>query len=241
MARFVLVHGAFGGAWSWQPVIGPLEAAGHTVQAFDLPGGGDDQTPVAEITLESYVDRARNVLISRPEAAVLVGFSMGGVVVTQAASDCPEHVASLIFVAAFMPSDGQSLLDLTDLPEGAGNMIKENLVVEGDPPMATLPEEAVAAGVFNRCTREQFERVREQRRPQAVAPFATPVRVDEEVLASIPRSYVLTKHDRSMVPPLQRRMIREHPCKRVIEIEADHAPFLSATDELVVALLELAS
>ena len=241
MARFVLVHGAFGGAWSWQPVIGPLEAAGHTVQAFDLPGGGDDQTPVAEITLESYVDRARDVLISRPEAAVLVGFSMGGVVVTQAASDCPEHVASLIFVAAFMPSDGQSLLDLTDLPEGAGNMIKENLVVEGDPPMATLPEEAVAAGVFNRCTREQFERVREQRRPQAVAPFATPVRVDEEVLASIPRSYVLTKHDRSMVPPLQRRMIREHPCKRVIEIEADHAPFLSATDELVVALLELAS
>lgn len=241
MARFVLVHGAFGGAWSWQPVIGPLEAAGHTVQAFDLPGGGDDQTPVAEITLESYVDRARDVLISRPEAAVLVGFSMGGVVVTQAASDCPGHVASLIFVAAFMPSDGQSLLDLTDLPEGAGNMIKENLVVEGDPPMATLPEEAVAAGVFNRCTREQFERVREQRRPQAVAPFATPVRVDEEVLASIPRSYVLTKHDRSMVPPLQRRMIREHPCKRVIEIEADHAPFLSATDELVVALLELAS
>jgi pimeloyl-ACP methyl ester carboxylesterase len=241
MARFVLVHGAFGGAWSWQPVVGPLEAAGHTVEAFDLPGGGDDRTPVAEITLESYVARARDVLTSRPEPAVLVGFSMGGVVVTQAASDCPERVASLIFVAAFMPSDGQSLLDLTDLPEGAGNMIKENLVVEGDPPTATLPEEAVAAGVCNRCTQEQFARVRERRRPQAVAPFATPLRVDEEVLASIPRSYVLTKHDRSMVPPLQRRMIREHPCKRVIEIEADHAPFLSATDELVAALLELAS
>jgi pimeloyl-ACP methyl ester carboxylesterase len=166
---------------------------------------------------------------------------MGGVVITQAASDSPEHVASMIFVAAFMPSDGQSLLDLTDLPEGAGNMIKENLVVEGDPPVAMLPDEAVAAGVCNRCTAEQFARVRERRRPQAVAPFATPVQVDEKVMAAIPRSYVLTRHDRSMVPPLQRRMIREHPCKRVIEIEGDHAPFLSATDELVAALLELAS
>ena len=79
-----------------------------------------------------------------------------------------------------------------------------------------------------------------RRRPQAVAPFATPVRVDDAVLASIPRSYVLTKHDRSLPPPLQRRMIREHPCERVIEIDADHAPFFSATDELVAALLELA-
>jgi pimeloyl-ACP methyl ester carboxylesterase len=224
MARFVLVHGAFGGAWSWQPVAGPLEAAGHSVEAFDLPGGGDDRTPVAEITLESYTARVRDVLVSRPEPAVLVGFSMGGVVITQAASDSPEHVASMIFVAAFMPSDGQS-----------------HLVVEGDPPVAMLPDEAVAAGVCNRCTAEQFARVRERRRPQAVAPFATPVQVDEKVMAAIPRSYVLTRHDRSMVPPLQRRMIREHPCKRVIEIEGDHAPFLSATDELVAALLELAS
>jgi pimeloyl-ACP methyl ester carboxylesterase len=166
---------------------------------------------------------------------------MGGLVVTQAASDCPDRVASLVFVAAFMPSNGQSLLELTDLPEGAGNMIKENLVVAGDPPVATLPDEAVLAGIYNRCTPQQAARAMERRRPQAVAPFATPVSVDEAVLATIPRSYVLTKHDRSMVPPLQRRMIRDRPCERVIEIDADHAPFFSATDELVAALLELAS
>jgi pimeloyl-ACP methyl ester carboxylesterase len=241
MARFVLVHGAFGGAWSWQPVIGPLEAAGHTVEAFDLPGGGDDLTQVEGITLESCVARVREVLNSRPEPAVLVGFSMGGVVVTQAASDCPEQVAALIFVAAFMPSNGQSLLDLTDLPEGAGNVIKENLVIDGDPPVATLPDQAAAAGIYNRCTPEQAALAMRRRRPQAVAPFATPVRVDEAVLARIPRSYVLTKHDRSMLPALQRRMIRDHPCERVIEIDADHAPFFSATDQLVAALLELAS
>jgi pimeloyl-ACP methyl ester carboxylesterase len=239
MARFVLVHGAFGGAWSWRPVIGPLEAAGHTVEALDLPGAGEDRTPVERITLESCVARVREVLESRPEPAVLVGFSMGGVVVTQVASDCPKRVESLIFAAAFMPSNGQSLLDLTALPEGAGNMIQENLVVAGDPPVATLPDDAVRAGIYNRCAPERTARAMKRRRPQAVAPFATPVDLDDEALATIPRSYVLTRHDRSLVPPLQRRMIREHPCERVIEIDADHAPFFSATDELVAALLEL--
>ena len=81
MARFVLVHGAFGGAWCWEPVVAALEAAGHTVEALDLPGGGDDRTPVEEITLESCAGRVREVLDSRPEPAVLVGLSMGGVVV----------------------------------------------------------------------------------------------------------------------------------------------------------------
>ena len=89
MARFVLVHGAFGGAWCWQPVVGALEAAGHTADALDLPGGGDDRTPVEEITLEACADRVRETLGSRPEDAVLVAHSMGGVVATQAAGPVP--------------------------------------------------------------------------------------------------------------------------------------------------------
>ena len=60
------------------------------------------------------------------------------------------------------------------------------------------------------------------------------------MLAAIPRSYVLTTRDRSLMPALQRRMLREHPCERIFELDADHAPYLSATDGLVAALLELA-
>jgi len=180
------------------------------------------------------------VLDSRPEPAVLVGYSMGGAVVTQAAGDRPDRVASLVFVAAFMPSNGQSLLDLTGLPEGADDMIQANLVVEGDPPVATLSDGATAAAVYNCCSAEQVAVVVPRRRPQAVSVFATPVSVDDVLLASIPRSYVLTLQDQSIPPALQRRMIREHPCARVIELDADHAPFYSATDELADALLELA-
>ena len=47
MARFVLVHGAFSGAWIWGPLQERLKAPGHSVDVFDLPGLGDDQTPRA--------------------------------------------------------------------------------------------------------------------------------------------------------------------------------------------------
>jgi pimeloyl-ACP methyl ester carboxylesterase len=161
---------------------------------------------------------------------------MGGAIATQAAANCPERVASMIFVCAFMPSDGQSLLDLTHLPEGKDDLIQANLVIEGDPPVAVLSADATAEAVYNRCTEEQRAWAVARRGPQPVAPFATPVRIDESVLASIPRSYVFTKHDNSIPPALQLRMIREHPCANVVELDADHAPYLSATDELVEAL-----
>jgi pimeloyl-ACP methyl ester carboxylesterase len=241
MARFVLVHGAFGGAWCWEEVAPRLEAAGHVVQAVDLPGGGQDRTPVEEITLESCARRVCDALESSGEPAILVGHSMGGAIATQAAADCPGQVAQLIFVAAFMPANGQSLLDLTRLPEGADDMIQANIVVEGEPAVATLSDEAAAAAIYNCCTPEQQARAFPRRRRQAVAPFETPVSVDENVLAAIPRSYVLARRDRSIPPALQQRMIREHPCERVIELDSDHAPYYSATDELVAALLELAA
>jgi len=192
------------------------------------------------VTLAACAERVCSQLRLKPEPAVLVGHSMGGVVVTQAASDCPERVAELIYLAAFMPADGQSLLDLTRLPEGKDDQIQANIVVEGDPPVATLPAGAAIDAVYNSCGPQQAEAAVAKHRPQPVAPFMTPVNVDEDVLASIPRSYIFTARDQSIPPALQRRMIAEHPCRRVIELDADHAPQLSATHELVGALLELA-
>ena len=240
MARFVLVHGAYGGAWCWEPVTPALEAAGHAVETLDLPAAGDDATPVEEVTLERCVDRVCAVLATRAEPAVLVGHSMGGVVITQAAASCPDRVASLVFVCAFMPSDGQSLLDLTRLPEGEDDMIQANIVVKGDPPVGYLSEEATAEAIYSCCTPEQAAAAVARRRPQAIAVFEAPVRADDGVLVAIPRSYVFCGRDQSIPPALQRRMIREHPCRQVIEIETDHAPYFSATDELTAALLEFA-
>src|SRR5262245_61811861 len=128
MARFVLVHGAFAGAWIWQPLMDRLKAAGHSAEAFDLPGAGDDQTPVAEVTLDACAARLCEVLGNSSEPAIVAGNSMGGLIATQGAAWCAGRVAALVYVAAFAPKDGQSLLDLTKLPEGADDQVQANIV-----------------------------------------------------------------------------------------------------------------
>jgi pimeloyl-ACP methyl ester carboxylesterase len=234
VSRFVLVHGAYGGAWCWHDLIPLLEAAGHTVEAFDLPGAGEDDTPVEGVTLDACVERTCGVLAARDEPAVLVGHSMGGVVITQTAARCPERIAQLVYVCAFLPGDGQSLLDLTRLPEGADDQIQANLVLKGDPPVAYLDPAATRDAIYNCCTDEQVAWAVERRRPQPAAVFTTPVDLGDA--EQPPRSYVICTRDHSIPPALQRRMVRERPCAEVVELETDHAPYLSRTRELADAL-----
>ena len=77
MSTFVLIHGAWLGAWNWNKLTPLLEQAGHRVITFDLPGHGEDHTPVATISLQSYVDRVTQVLDQQPEPVILVAHSMG--------------------------------------------------------------------------------------------------------------------------------------------------------------------
>jgi pimeloyl-ACP methyl ester carboxylesterase len=236
MARFVLVHGAFHGAWCWEPLVAELSGTyGHAVTTFDLPGHGDDQTPVAEVTLDAYAQRICDALAEEPEPAVLVGHSMGGVAVTQAAARCPERIARLIYVAAFLPGDGQSLVDLTKLPEGAGDMVQENMVVEGEPPVATMPAEAAREAFYGRCSPQQAAWAVEKLRPQPLAPFVTPVELEGQHEGR-PRAYVVSTDDRAVPTALQRRFVADNPDLDAVELEADHSPFLSATTELATAL-----
>ena len=240
MARYVLVHGAFAGAWCWEPVAAELLRRGHTVQVPDLPGSGEDTTPVATVTLDAYAGRVCEVLSQNPEPAVLVGHSMGGIVVTQAAARCPELVSRLVYVAAFLPRDGDSLKGLTELPEGADDGVQNNMTVAGDPPVATMTPEAAREVFYGCCDDEQAAWALAHLGPQPLLPFLTPVSLGLAA-GAIPRCYVLCTRDSAIPPALQRRMIAEHPCADVVEIDTDHTPYLSAPGALLAALERFAA
>jgi pimeloyl-ACP methyl ester carboxylesterase len=239
MARILLVHGAFGRAAVWDRVAPGLRAAGHDVETLDLPGQGEDDTPVAEVTLDRYARRVCEVLAQGPPA-VLVGHSMGGMVITQSAASCPEHVDRLVYVAAFLPADGESLIDLTHRPEGAGDAVQANLVVEGDPPVATMPDEAAREGLMHCCDDEAAAWGMSLRGTQPVAPFTHPVRLDGPEFDKLRRAYVTCLQDRAIKPALQRLMLERAGCDPVIEIDTDHCVWASRPDELVGALDRLA-
>jgi pimeloyl-ACP methyl ester carboxylesterase len=227
-----------------------LRSAGYDVEAIDLPGAGSDSTPLAEVTLERYAERICSALNRTPPGppdppdrpALLVGQSMGGIAITQAAARCPQRIAALIYISAFIPQPGQSLMDLTALPEAAGDQVQANLVVDGDPPIATLPATAAPQVLYHCATEEQAAWAAKRLGPQPVAPFSQPFTAgaQPEAFAALPRAYVSCLQDRAIPVAMQRRMYRAAGCDPVIEIDTDHSPWLSRTDELVAALDRIA-
>jgi pimeloyl-ACP methyl ester carboxylesterase len=244
MASFLLIHGAMGGAWCWDPVLPGLEALGHEAVAIDLPGQGADTTPVSEITLYRYADAVCSALERFDGPVLLTGYSMGGMVITQAASQCPERLLGLVYVAAFLPRPGQALIDITQLPEAAGDSVQANIVVDGDPPVAVMPAEAAPEALYHCCTPEQVAWALPQRGRQPVIPFTQPFTppsgADTAAFEALPRAYVTCLQDRGIRPAAQRLMYTAAGCDPVIEIDTDHSPWLSRTEELVGALDRIA-
>ena len=89
--EFVLVHGAMHGAWCWEDVAARLVALGHRVVVPELPGHGRRAAEVGHASAETYgravADAMAQAGVSR---AVLVGHSMGGLVIAKAAELCPH-------------------------------------------------------------------------------------------------------------------------------------------------------
>ena len=105
--QFVLIHGAWHGAGCWEKVVPLLKEAGHQVHTIDLPGVGEDQTPISEVTLDAYVSAVSELISTISKPLVLVGHSMGGMIITQVAELVPEKIDTLIYLTAFSPRDGE--------------------------------------------------------------------------------------------------------------------------------------
>ena len=237
MGRFVLVHGGFVGGWCWEKLVPLLEEAGHEVEAPDLPGSGDDRTPIAEVSLQSYADRISEVLDAQPEPVVLVGQSSGGVAVSQAAEQRPDKIHMLVYVGAYLLRDGETLLSAGE--NDTESLVLANLVMSEDGSSATIREDAIREGLLADCSDEDVERVKARFEPGALAPIATPVSLSEENYGRIPRVYIETLKDRAISPWLQKEMYERVPCQKVISMDTGHWPFYSAPEELAGHLTSL--
>ncbi len=110
---FVLVHGAWAGGWSWLRVAERLTARGHRVFAPALSGLGErSHLAHLDINLSTHVDDVVNEIRWKDlDAIVLVGHSYGGIVITGVVERVCERIASMVYVDAFIPADGQAFID----------------------------------------------------------------------------------------------------------------------------------
>lgn len=104
--HFVLVHGAFHGAWCWYKVITLLKSAGHKVTALDLGASGINPKQVHELhSILDYFEPLMEFMASLPaeERVILVGHSLGGLCLSAAMERFPEKVSVAVFATALMP------------------------------------------------------------------------------------------------------------------------------------------
>ena len=110
MANFVLVHGAWHGAWCWRRVSQALQQLGHGVHAVTLTGLGERahlRSPA--VTLETHIEDVRQ-LIDTEELSdvVLAVHSYAGMIGTAIADRMSERLKHLVYVDAVLPKPGES-------------------------------------------------------------------------------------------------------------------------------------
>ena len=239
MATFVLVHGSWFGADAWTRTADHLRALGYQVVAPDLPGHGEDTTALDQISLESYTAAVVAAVTAQTDPVVLVGHSMGGTVISQVAEQTAERIRQLVYVAAFMLADGQSLFEITQSSPGmADSLLGANLVF-GEGVLGVNP--AATVEVFMADAPAQIAGVAAAAvRPEPLAPLATPIHVTAERWGSVPRTYVHTTDDRVLPIASQRELVSAAPGTRTIELSSSHSPFLSQPEQLADVLSGIA-
>jgi pimeloyl-ACP methyl ester carboxylesterase len=234
---FVLVHGAWHGAWCWEQVEHHLGKLGAASVAVDLPGRAGDSRPAAELTLDSYVDHVVAAIDASPEPVVLVGHSLGGLVVSQTAERVPEKISSVVYLCAMLLQDGQSTIDTS--VNDPDSQLMANVSLDEAAATSSVAESAVRDLFYVDCTVAASEKATRLLVPEPVGPASTPVHVTTERWGSVPRSYILCTQDRAISPATQRAMIASVGVDRVIEMESSHSPFISQPERLAAVLIDL--
>jgi pimeloyl-ACP methyl ester carboxylesterase len=241
MPTIVLVHGAFHGAWCFGKLVAELARRGQPAVAIDLPGGGDDQTPLADISIAGNAAAIARVVERESGPVVLLGHSLGGVSVSAAAELVPERIALLVYLAAFLPRDGDSVASIGASPASR----KES----GPPAMTKAPDalsfsarpERARDVFYSQCTDEDVAFAVPRLRPQAYSVQRTPVSLTPERFGRVPRVYIECLEDNTVSLGLQRDMVAKSPCREVVSLPTDHSPFFSAPGLLADVLTRLAS
>ena len=236
----VLVHGAWQGDYAWEEVKNGLVGRGYDVTVVALAGHGADNTPVSGLTFSGYVSQVKLAVTAFDEPVILVGHSLGGALITQAAAEIPGKIKKLVYVAGFIPASGKSVLDYSMLDPASllGPVLEFN--AEGSLAGLVNPEINFPNVFCQDGTPQQKQFLLEHYKPEAVAPLATPLSYQASDYQSAgSKYYIYTKIDNAISLGFQQQMAADAGITATYTIDAGHSPFISKPGELTVMLSEI--
>jgi pimeloyl-ACP methyl ester carboxylesterase len=230
---FVLVHGSSAGGWCWRRVADLLEARGHKVYAPTLTGLGERSHLMSGlITLDTHITDIVNVIRWEGlEDIVLVGHSYGGWIISGVAEQMEGRIASIVFLDAFMPEDGQRVLDTNS--ERSRAEIAEALRTGS----VSRPPPDAAVWAVNEKDRAWFN---EQATPQPVGVAFQPLRLTG-ARERVPKKTYVRALGYSM-KAFDRFYARRKadPSWRTFEVDCGHEVMIDDPERCAEILLEVA-
>ena len=236
MANFVLVHGAWHGAWCWRRVVDALDAQGHRVHAVTLTGLGERvhlMSPL--ITLETHIaDVANTIEAEELTDVVLAVHSYAGMIGTAIADRMPLRLKHLVYVDAVVPKPGESWSSTHASATREARLAAAQ--ASGDysfPP----PDPAVFG-----LSVEDHAWVQRRQTPHPGHTYQAPLDFDPVRVASIPRTFVDCVQPRLGTIDSIRPRVRDAGYwngawmagggARLVELATGHDPMISAPMEL---------
>ena len=220
----VIVHGAWGGSWAFRNVEALLREKGFNVYRPQLTGQGERvHLARPDIGLSTHIDDVVNMILFEDlHDIILMGHSYGGMVITGVADRVPDRIRRLVYVDAFVPNDGESVMSIVGTRgEWLKPMIKGDYIV----PPWVKPDQQPPKDV-----------------PQALKTFTESIVLKNKAGLKVPATYILTvdagkeAKDDDFWIHAQRARERGWP---VQQLTADHNAQWSAPEALVEMLAHI--
>lgn len=236
MATYLLVHGAWHGGWCWGRVADILRNAGHTVFTPTLTGLGERAHLASpDVDLDCHINDILGVIdMEEIDDAILCGHSYGGQVITPALDRRVDKFRAAVWLDAFVPQDGQSLMD--GWPPERAQHVREEVARSGDGwKMPPMPPEYF--GVMNA---DDADWVTRRCVPQPLKTFSQPVHLSGAWETVAKKMYLLAElHPNSSFDRFS-EPLSEKPDWDVRSIAAGHDVMIDTPELLSEILLELA-
>jgi pimeloyl-ACP methyl ester carboxylesterase len=231
----ILVHGAGHGAWCWSKVIPLMKAKQINTLVIDLPGSSNDTTKLFTHSFSEDAEAIKNMAGSVQGKVILVGHSSGGVAIARAAELLgKDKVEKLIFLDAFMPKNGESVLDLVAKATKNNNATN---TTDSTPIMLFSTNfkafqwnpANVAERFYHDCKKEDIDFAMPNLTWQSTASVGTPAQLSDSVYGCIPKYYILC----TKAYELDKSSIANNvPVKKLFKLPSSHSPFFSMPEKL---------
>lgn len=241
MANFVLVHGAWHGGWCYRDTAAALRQAGHQVFTPTHTGVGERAHLASEaITLETHVrDVAGCIEAEELDKVILCGHSYGGMVITQLADRLGDKVSAMVYLDAFVPEHGDSLISLIGdalPPEVAEQFIggfRGTAQEGGSGMMQPIPAEMFGILEQNRPWVER------RCVPQSLATFEMPVLLANDSTANINKVFILADNWDPSPFRYFADKYKDAPDWKIVKMPGSHDVMVDMPVELAEELLKL--